>query len=160
MDTLQQRERGCISSLFPEILTMIFKHLPLRDKGRAARVCRRWRDAAYDRSVWRGVEAKLHLRTRHIHFLLDSLVQRGIVRVRILSVSARRTLQDLTDGLSSFEQLNLSGCFSVADGTLQSALSTYLPAITVLNLSLCKRITDSSLDTVAKHLPNLHLKES
>lgn len=46
----------------PELLAMIFGYLDVRDKGRAAQVCTAWRDAAYHKSVWRGVEAKLHLR--------------------------------------------------------------------------------------------------
>lgn len=40
------------SSLFPELLAMIFGYLDVRDKGRG--VCTAWRDAAYHKSVWRG----------------------------------------------------------------------------------------------------------
>ena len=132
---------------------MIFKHLDIRDKGRAAQVCAKWRDAANDRSVWRGVEAKLHLR-KHSQLVFDSLAQRGIVKIRILSVR-RNNLHDIIKSVANFEQLNFSGCLSVSDNGIQSALSTYLPSMSVLNVSLCKRLTDSSIDTVAKHLPNL-----
>ena len=64
---------------------MIFRNLEVKDKGRAAQVCMAWRDAAYHKIVWRGVEAKLHLR-RANPSLFPSLVKRGIKRVQILSL--------------------------------------------------------------------------
>uniref|UniRef100_A0A8C4QY75 F-box and leucine rich repeat protein 14 n=1 Tax=Eptatretus burgeri TaxID=7764 RepID=A0A8C4QY75_EPTBU len=129
-----------VSCLFPEILALIFGYLDVRDKGRAAQVCVAWRDAAYHRSVWRGVEARLHLR-RANPSLFPSLQRRGIGRVQILSL--RRSLSYVVQGLPSLESLNLSGCYSLTDVGLGHAL--------------CKQITDSSLERIAQHLKGLEI---
>src|SRR6218665_225707 len=142
-----------ISCLFPEILTMIFTFLDVRDKGRVGLVCIAWRDAAYNRLVWRGVEAKLHLR-RSNPSLFPSLRRRGIKRVQILSL--RRNLRDLiVDGIPTLESLSLSGCYNLTDSVLGNALSQELPSLTTLNLSLCKQITDSTLSRIASNLKYL-----
>uniref|UniRef100_A0A673GES3 F-box/LRR-repeat protein 14-like n=1 Tax=Sinocyclocheilus rhinocerous TaxID=307959 RepID=A0A673GES3_9TELE len=39
-----------VSSLFPEILAMIFNYLDVKGKGRVAQVCMAWRDASYHKS--------------------------------------------------------------------------------------------------------------
>lgn len=145
-----------ISCLFPEILTIIFSHLDVRDKGRAARVCVAWRDAAYNRRVWRGVEAKLHLK-RANPSLFPSLVRRGIRKAQILSL--RRSLSDVVQGIHNIESLNLSGCFSINDVDLGNAFTRELPSLTCLNLSLCKQISDRSLDLIKEYLINLEVLE-
>ncbi|XP_043278542.1 F-box/LRR-repeat protein 14-like [Venturia canescens] len=145
-----------ISSLYPEILALIFSHLDVRDKGRAAQVCVAWRDAAYHRSVWRGVEARLHLR-KQAYALFASLVKRGVKRVQILSL--RRGLGDVVKGIPNLESLNLSGCYNVTDSGLGNALSQDFPSLTELNLSLCKQVTDDSLSRIAQHLKNLEALE-
>ncbi|XP_033115267.1 F-box/LRR-repeat protein 14-like [Anneissia japonica] len=141
-----------ISCLFPEILAMIFSYLDVREKGRSAQVCRAWRDAAYHRSVWRGVEAKLHLR-RANPSLFPSLVARGIQRVQILSL--RRSLSYVLQGMPNIQCLNLSGCYNLTDSGLSHAFIRQIPSLTVLNLSLCKQITDSSLGRIAQYLKGL-----
>lgn len=148
-----------ISCLYPEILALIFSYLDVRDKGRAAQVCVAWRDAAYHRSVWRGVEAKLHLRRANgpNPSLFPSLVRRGIRRVQVLSL--KRSLREVIQGIRDVESLSLSGCYSVTDHVLELAFEADLPALTVLNLSLCKQITDSSLQLIAKFLRNLEVLE-
>ena len=143
-----------VSCLFPEILALIFGYLDVRDKGRAAQVCVAWRDAAYHRSVWRGVEARLHLR-RANPSLFPSLQRRGIGRVQILSL--RRSLSYVVQGLPSLESLNLSGCYSLTDVGLGHAFVHDVPTLSVLNLSLCKQITDSSLERIAQHLKGLEI---
>jgi len=72
-----------ISCLFTEILVLIFCYLDVRSKGRAAQVCSSWRNAAYERRVWRGVEAKLHIRSSSPQ-LFASLVRRGISCVQVM----------------------------------------------------------------------------
>jgi len=145
-----------ISNLFPELLEQIFEHLPVRDLGRAAQVCTAWRDAAYAKSVWKGVEAKLHLK-RSSPSLFNCLVKRGIKKVQILSL--RRSLKDLVLGVPALTSLNLSGCFNVADMNLGHAFSVDLPNLKTLDLSLCKQITDTSLGRIAQHLRNLETLE-
>lgn len=145
-----------ISSLYPEILAIIFGFLEVRDKGRVAQVCTAWRDAAYHKSVWRGVEAKLHLR-RANPSLFASLVKRGIRRVQVLSL--RRSLRDVMQGIPNLESLNLSGCYNVADLGITHAFVQDAPSLTELNLSLCKQITDDSLSRIVGYLKNLEVLE-
>ncbi|XP_051167085.1 F-box/LRR-repeat protein 14-like [Leptopilina boulardi] len=145
-----------VSNLYPEILAHIFSYLDVRDRGRASQVCLSWRDAAYHRSVWRGVEARLHLR-RQAPALFSSLVRRGIKRVQVLSL--KKGLGEVFKGMPNLEALNLSGCYNVTDSGLLSALSQEFPALTELNLSLCKQVTDTSVNRIAQYLKNLeHLE--
>ncbi|XP_041460659.1 F-box/LRR-repeat protein 14-like [Lytechinus pictus] len=148
------QEETHISCLFPEVLALIFGYLDVRDKGRAAQVCRAWRDASYHRSVWRGVEAKLHLR-RSNPSLFPSLVSRGIKRVQILSL--RRSLSHVMQGMPNIQSLNLSGCYNLTDVGFSHAFSKEIPTLTVLNLSLCKQITDNSLWRIAQYLKQLEV---
>ncbi len=151
-----EAEEKHISCLFPEILAMIFSYLDVKEKGRVAQVCMTWRDAAYNRIVWRGVEARLHLR-RAIPSLFPSLVKRGIKRVQILSL--RSSLKEVIHGISTIESLNMSGCYKVSDSILGHAFVQELPTLTVLNLSLCKQVSDSSLGRIAQYLKNLETLE-
>lgn len=141
-----------VSRLYPELLALIFERLPVRDRGRAAQVCRTWRDAAERRSVWRGVEAALHVR-RPAPALYASLARRGVRRLQVLSL--RRGLRDAVAALPGLESLSLSGCYSVTDSALAGALAAELPALRRLDLSLCKQVTDASLGRIAQSLRNL-----
>lgn len=144
-----------MTCLYPEILALIFSYLEVRDKGRAAQVCASWREASYDKSVWRGVEAKLHLR-RANPALFNSLTRRGIRRVQVLSL--KRSLRDVVQGIPNLESLNLRGCYNVTDQALTLAFHGELPlsSVTRLDLSLCKQITDNSLGRIAQ-LKNLEV---
>uniref|UniRef100_A0A1B0FKA9 Uncharacterized protein n=1 Tax=Glossina morsitans morsitans TaxID=37546 RepID=A0A1B0FKA9_GLOMM len=135
-----------------EILELIFNELSVCDLGRAAQVCTAWRDVAYSKSIWKGVEAKLHLK-RSSPSLFNCLVKRGIKKVQILSL--RRSLKDLVLSVPALNSLNLSGCFNVTDVNLGHAFSVDLPNLKILDLSLCKQITDTSLGRIAQHLKNL-----
>ncbi|XP_034936627.1 F-box/LRR-repeat protein 14 [Chelonus insularis] len=145
-----------ISCLYPEILALIFSYLSVRDKGRSAQVCVAWRDAAYHRSVWRGVEARLHLR-KQAPAVFASLVRRGVKRVQVLSL--RRGLGDVIKGIPNLESLNLSGCYNITDSGLTNALCQEVSSLTELNLSLCKQVTDASLGRIAQYLKNLESLE-
>lgn len=148
--------RTTIEHIFPELLCLIFERLDLQSKGRAAQVCSRWRDSVYQKSVWRGCEARLHLR-RSNPTLFPSLARRGIRRVQVLSL--RKSLRDLVTGLPNLISLNLSGCYNLSDAALDTALNRDLPSLRVLNLSLCKDITDNSLGRIATHCPGLEWLE-
>lgn len=141
-----------ILCLYPEILAMIFSYLDVREKGRVAKVCTVWRDAAYHKSVWRGVEARLHLRKPNPS-LFPSLLRRGIRRVQVLSL--RRTLRDVVNGVPNLTSLNLSGCYNVTDIGLSHAFQAPCECLIRLDLALCKQITDSALDRIGQMLPNL-----
>ncbi|KOC65405.1 F-box/LRR-repeat protein 14 [Habropoda laboriosa] len=145
-----------ISCLYPEILALIFSYLEVRDKGRAAQVCTAWRDAAYYRSVWRGVEARLHLR-KQAPALFASLVRRGVKRIQVLSL--RRGLGDVLKGVPNLEALNLSGCYNITDAGLINAFCQEYSTLIELNLSLCKQVSDISLGRIVQYLKNLeHLE--
>lgn len=152
----QVQEGTHIGHLYPEILTMIFSQLSVRDRGRAAQVCTTWRDAAYAKSVWKGVEAHLHLRRASPH-LFTSLVKRGIKKVQILSL--KRSLKDVVTGISNLESLNLSGCYNITDIGFAQAFLMDFPNLKILDLSLCKQVTDSSLELIAHNLRNLEVLE-
>merc|ERR1712223_1865315 len=145
-----------IDNFFPEILCLVFEKLDLQSKGRAAQVCSRWRDSAYLKSVWKGCEAKLHLR-RPNPTLFSSLVRRGIRKVQVLSL--RKSLRELVNGIPTLETLNLSGCYNLSDSALDTAFNRDLACLKVLNLSLCKEVTDSSLGRIATHCKNLEILE-
>ncbi|PIK40287.1 putative F-box/LRR-repeat protein 14-like [Apostichopus japonicus] len=136
-----------VAFLLPEILAIIFSYLDVADKGRAAQVCRAWRDTLYHRSIWRGVEAKLHLKRSPNTSMFYSLVTRGITKVQILSL--RRGLSSILLSMPNIESLNLSGCYNLTDAGLSHAFSRQVTTLTVLNLSLCKQITDKSLRRIA-----------
>ncbi|XP_049794999.1 F-box/LRR-repeat protein 14-like [Schistocerca nitens] len=145
-----------VSCLYREILALVFGYLDVRDKGRAALVCTSWRDAAYHKSVWRGVVAKLLLRPANTS-LFASLVRRVIRRVQVLSL--RRSLRDVVQGVPNIESLNLSSCYNVTDIGLSHAFVAEVPSLTHLDLSLCKQVTDTSLGRIAQCLKNLESLE-
>lgn len=71
-----------IQNMYPEVLAIIFRNLDVQGKGRAAQVCTYWRDACYQKSVWNGVQAKLHVR-KFNPSILHSLVRRGIRKIQV-----------------------------------------------------------------------------
>lgn len=115
-------------------------------------VCRKWREAAFRKSVWFGVEAKLHL-GRPNPYLYPSLVRRGIKKVQVLSL--RKSLRELINGIPNLESLNLSGCYNLSDSALDGAFNKDIPKLRQLNLSLCKDVSDNSLGRIATHCKNL-----
>jgi len=137
-----------IHHVLPECLAHVFSFLDVASKGRAAQVSRRWRDVCYEKRVWRGIEAKLHLK-RANPTLFPSLVRRGIRSVQVLSL--RRSLRELVNGLPNMESLNLSGCYNLTDAALDAAFCREVPSLKQLNLSLCKDVSESSLAKIAHH---------
>ncbi len=146
-----------ISRLYPEILALIFSHLDIKDKGSAARVCSSWREACYRKSVWRDVEARLHLKRRPNPALVSSLARRGIKRIQILSVL--KSFKEITQGIGNLTSLNLSGCYNVRDDNLYQAFASAVPTLLHLNLSLCKHITDRCILKIVHNLENLETLE-
>lgn len=156
-----QPDRGCtIGNLFPEILSIIFEYLDTQSKGRAAQVSKRWRDAAYKKSVWKGLTATLHVDKSNQYLpnlkdLTPSLVNRGIKHIQVLSLRERSSPRDLVKGIPNLESLNLSGCFNLSDNMFEGTIHKDVPSLTSLNLSNCKEITNSSLVTIAIRCKNL-----
>lgn len=150
----EQRPRA--EDLYPEILCYIFSLLDTESKGRTSQVCRRWRTICNTRNIWKGTEARIHLRGQN-SLVVPSLLKRGITKVQVLSV--RKTLRELVTGVnslaSSLSSLNLSGCYSLTDHGLASLFSQNLPSLVTINLSLCKEVTDRSLGRLSAHCFNL-----
>jgi F-box/leucine-rich repeat protein 14 len=166
------RPTAHISCLYPEILALIFGYLDVKDKGSVAQVCSSWRDACYHKSVWKGVEAKIHLRicdncplnyyqtmavvnesSTSSRPLFDSLVTRGIKKIQLLSI--RRSVKEVITGVKNLESLNLIGCYNLTDHWLSNSLTRPVHSLVYLNLSMCKPITDMSLAKIADYLTNL-----
>ena len=118
-------------------------------------VSRRWRDAAYKKSCWRGVEAKLHLNKPNPNVVTSSLVKRGIKQVQVLSM--RKGLKELVNGLTNMESLNLSGCYNLSDSFMEGAFQAKkeYSSLKTLNLSLCKEVNDDTLGRIAQTTTNL-----
>jgi len=68
--------------LYPELLCHIFSMLDTESKGRVAQVCKRWRNIMSTRNIWRGCEARLHLRGLN-SLVVPSLHRRGITRLQV-----------------------------------------------------------------------------
>lgn len=81
-----ERPKPSIHTLQPELWTIIFENLNIRDKGRVARTCTFFRDVVYSKSVWKGEVARLHLAKRN-SVLLESLTRRGIKSVQVSLLS-------------------------------------------------------------------------
>lgn len=116
-------------------------------------VCRSWRDACYQKSVWKGVEAKLHLRKSNNAILYQSLVRRGIKQVQVLSM--KKQLKELIQGIPNLESLNLSGCYNLSDNNLDLAFNREMSSLKCLNMSLCKEVSDKNLARIASRCKNL-----
>ena len=91
--------------LYPELLCHIFSMLDTESKGRVAQVniyfwrcvvhvkeiyekamyqvCKRWRNIMNTRNIWRGCEARLHLRGLN-SLVVPSLHRRGITRLQVM----------------------------------------------------------------------------
>lgn len=143
-----------VHRLYPEILALIFSYLDVPDKGRAAQVCTAWREAAWYKSVWRGVEAKIDM-CRSSHPMYESLKQRGIKRIQVLSLSRYKCLREIVQNVPNLVSLNMSGCYHIKDEDLHQMFLEHHPNITELNLSLCKQLTDGGLIRVADTLRGL-----
>jgi len=116
-------------------------------------VCVAWRDAAYNRRVWHGVEARLHLSQSNVS-PFGSLVRRGIKRVHVLSM--RRSTRDVfAEAVPVLESLSVRGCQGLTDAALAPAFNGPLPALTLLDVGLCRQLTDSTLGRVVSSAQNL-----
>ncbi|CAG7837990.1 unnamed protein product [Allacma fusca] len=142
-----------INHLYPEIMTEIFLKLSLKDLGSAARTSKYWNSILNDKRLWRGVEAKINVSKGGNQMLFQSLHRRGIFDIQVLSL--KRSLREMTSSLPGIRSLKLSGCYNVTDGTISSGFSIRLENLTVLNLSLCKQVSDFSLGRIAMMAVNL-----
>ena len=118
-------------------------------------VCTVWRDSVYSKSVWRGCIARLHLSPTSSATMLPALLHRGLKRVQVLSVSKTQCLQVLLASLPALHTLDLAGCVNLSDPVLETGFTMNLPALTSINLGLCKKVTDNSFGRIGTHCKNL-----
>jgi len=156
MTEAMDRVNTTVDNLYPELLCLIFSFLDTESKGRTAQVCRKWRNICNTKEIWKGCEARLHLRKLN-SLVVPSLIKRGIRRVQILSI--RKSLRELVTGMHTLTSLNLSGCYNLTDVGLGSMLHQDMPSLTNINLSLCKEVTDKSLGRIGSHCKNLEILE-
>jgi len=143
----------CVDNLYPELLCHIFSYLDTVSKGNTAQVCKRWRNILNTKEIWKGCEAKLHLRRLTSSVVVPSLKSRGIKRIQILNI--RKSLKEISDCLPTLTSINMSGCSGISDGVLVKTFCQDLPLLTNLNLSLCKEVSDRSSELISSHCPNL-----
>jgi F-box and leucine-rich repeat protein 14 len=116
-------------------------------------VCVAWRNAAYNRRVWHGIEARLHLSQSSMS-PFSSLIRRGIKRVHVLSM--RKSARDMfAEAVPMLESLSVRGCQGLTDAALAPAFNGVLPALTSLDVGLCRQLTDSTLGRVVSSAQNL-----
>lgn len=76
--------------------------------------------------------------------------------MQVLSLNkSNRSLKELLKSLSHIESLNLSGCYSLSESILDRAFTRPLPALTVLNFSLCKEVNNNTLHGLGTFCQNL-----
>ena len=138
--------------IIPDCLEHVFRYLDSRDKGRAARVCRLWRDTCYRRSVWKGSVARLSL-SRNSDSILHSVQTRGVRKVRLRD--HRCDVERVTRIFASLQHLDISGCYYTNDETLQRAFWCKLPELNCLDLSYCSVVTDAGVSNAVEKCSNL-----
>ncbi|XP_032605871.3 F-box/LRR-repeat protein 12 isoform X3 [Taeniopygia guttata] len=78
------------------VLLRVLALLPLRDRLRAARVCRRWRQLAQDRALWTHVDLSPHrISRRTLWQLLRRRLPAGLCTLRLRGASRFRRKQRL-----------------------------------------------------------------
>ena len=138
--------------IIPDCLERVFNYLHPTDKGRAARVCRLWRDTCYRRSVWKGVVAEVHL-SRVSEGVLHSIHTRGIQKVRVKEHKCN--LELVTRVFRTLRSLDVGGCHYTSDETIQKAFASEVSAVTELDLSFCTSVTDIGLSSALVKCPDL-----
>lgn len=141
-----------LPAIIPDCLEHVFRYLNSRDKGRAARVCRLWRDTCYRRSVWKGSVARLRL-SRNPNGVLHSVQARGVRKVHVRDHKC--DVERITRIFTSLECLDISGCYYTNDETLQRAFWCDMPELTALDLSYCSVVTDAGVSSAIEKCPNL-----
>ena len=158
------------SAIPQEILLRVFKYLDVRSKGRAAQVCRTWRDIAYVRSVWEDVEvSRLWPKS-----LFDVYLSRGIHRIQVSTapVPGRKLLRNMKDFIShrfraqltSADDLEISltleGAYNTAkiDRSLDQLLHMTSQSLRSLTLVSCRLTIINMIISECQNLVELSMR--
>jgi len=143
--------------LLPDVLATVFYMLDVRCKGRAAQVCRAWRDVVYIPRVWRDVQVSRLSPAS----LVDIYVQRGIRRIKSLTTPTDTWLQDLEYFLAHCERMvfvesiDLSDNISLTNGRAAGLLKMTMKSLRTLNLGYCSQLRINFVEVIADECPNL-----
>ncbi|XP_076216909.1 F-box/LRR-repeat protein 12-like [Aptenodytes patagonicus] len=142
------------------VLLQVLALLPLRDRLRAARVCRRWRRLALDRTVWRHVDLSphrlssrilWHLVRRHLRDSLQTLRVRGTLscggKQRLLSPALLAALKNRCPQLRRL-------CLAETD-LRPVPYESIPPSLQALELSRCEIPAAWFCGSAARALPRL-----
>ena len=149
----------------PEILVTVFECLDVRSKGRAAQVCRTWRDVAYIHSVWKNVE----ISRLSPSSLFEVYLSRGMRRIQSPAhLPNNASIEEWFQQVADFSMF----CDGVAEVTINIELScsfnnftaeslatvtraTPASRITSIKLTECWCVSNSFFVTIAESCPNL-----
>lgn len=134
-------ERSDISALPIEIISYIFRFLPVSDIKCAALVCCAWSRAAEDPILWRNAFISLGTRReRFSNVLVDSLQRHGIQYLKFKHMSTAAQIMQVCKQLGpNLKTLSLQGCRCVNTSLLEF-LSNCCPNIHHLDLSRCRQL--------------------
>ncbi|KAK8944123.1 F-box protein FBW2 [Platanthera zijinensis] len=148
-------ERRYWNELNPELLALIFKRLPADELARTMSfVCRGWRDAVAGTYCWSEIDVEEWC--RRVNRVDD--IDVGVVKLVALSRGSVRRLSAYRIGNWGFSFTAVSGdhlkvlqipMSDVNDLTLQK-YSSFLRALTTLDISYCRRITSKGIEILGK----------
>lgn len=138
---VNRREQTPISCLPLEVMSYIFRFLPISDVKCAALVCYVWSRAAEDPILWRSAFISLGTRReRFSNLLVDSLQRRCIQYLKFKHMSTAAQIIQVCKQLgSNLKTLSLQGCRCV-NASLLETLSKCCPNILHLDLSRCRQL--------------------
>ncbi len=117
---------------YTDVFVHIFEFSTLADRARAAAVCRSWRRAAYDPSLWKRLDLSPYARVVGDRF-----------SERVLSTARFRSL----------EALSLRGCRAMSDRTLK--VVARIPGLRDLDIAGCDRVSAGAVLHAAAELKAL-----
>ncbi|XP_042658777.1 F-box/LRR-repeat protein 12 [Tyto alba] len=125
------------------VLLRVLELLPLRDRLRAARVCRRWQRLALDRAVWRDVDLSPHrLTSQTLWHLVRRRLRDSLRTLRLrgaLGSGGKRRLLSPPLLAALGERCPHLGRLALADADLRPLPYDTIPAsLTALELTRCE----------------------
>jgi len=139
----------------PEILLMVFSHLNVSDICAAAQVCKLWREASMYKFLWKNVTVEMTFKKHYSDDMYMSLKQRGVKRIKALSVKPKR-INKLLRRLPDIMSFSMNYCILKSEKYIFHMFATPLPNITELDLSLCYNLTDSCIKWISVMMKELN----
>ena len=124
-----------------EIVSYIFRFLPLVDIRSAALVCKLWSSAADDPLLWKNITAVLYSKTQLFSsYLVDSLQRKKIHSVRFrCQCSPEQILQVCKQLGASLQRVCIQGCRNVTEDLIVKLIQSSRN-LSKLDLSKCRQL--------------------